>query len=198
MFLQTFRQYFIFIFLHHKWDQSKAFWQILDDNYAHAARSRGLLLLCYDKCTHKILTVNRLQKYHGRTWNKTFNQNVNFIVLHFRKTKGKIVVMNCWYITCSMCVKEMPELNKLVKKYKNNPNLTFKSKTCQRAFSPAVIWNQKGANTPQPTLCIMCVGFSRASMLNKLAKKRNFGIIRSKFCDNQILYSWKLVKYARY
>ena len=83
-------------------------------------------------------------------------------------------------------------------KYKNNPNLTFKSKTCQRAFSPAVIWNQKGANSPQPTLCIMCVGFSRASMLNKLAKKRNFGIIRSKFCDNQILYSWKLVKYARY
>ena len=74
-------------------------------------------------------------------------------------------------------------------KYKNNPNLTFKSKTCQRAFSPAVIWNQKGANSPQPTLCIMCVGFSRASMLNKLGKKRNFGIIRSKFCDDQILYS---------
>lgn len=31
--------------------------------------------------------------------------------------KGKIVVINFWFISCSPCIKEMPELNELVKKY---------------------------------------------------------------------------------
>ena len=33
--------------------------------------------------------------------------------------KGKIIVMNFWYVECKPCVIEMPELNKLVKNYKN-------------------------------------------------------------------------------
>ncbi|QTE22264.1 TlpA family protein disulfide reductase [Polaribacter cellanae] len=33
--------------------------------------------------------------------------------------KGKIIVMNFWFIECKPCVMEMPELNELVKKYKN-------------------------------------------------------------------------------
>lgn len=32
--------------------------------------------------------------------------------------KGKIVVLNFWFTTCEPCIKEIPELNKLVKKYK--------------------------------------------------------------------------------
>lgn len=31
--------------------------------------------------------------------------------------KGKIVVLNFWFTTCPGCIQEMPELNKLVKKY---------------------------------------------------------------------------------
>jgi thiol-disulfide isomerase/thioredoxin len=38
---------------------------------------------------------------------------------------GKYVVINCWFISCSPCVKEIPELNQLVKKYKNNQNIVF-------------------------------------------------------------------------
>lgn len=33
--------------------------------------------------------------------------------------KGKVVVLNFWFIACKPCVKEMPELNELVEKYSN-------------------------------------------------------------------------------
>jgi len=33
--------------------------------------------------------------------------------------KGKIIVMNFWFVECKPCVMEMPELNELVKNYKN-------------------------------------------------------------------------------
>lgn len=38
--------------------------------------------------------------------------------------KGKIVVINFWFVECKPCVMEMPELNKLVEKYKNK-NVVF-------------------------------------------------------------------------
>ncbi|WP_299009575.1 TlpA disulfide reductase family protein [uncultured Tenacibaculum sp.] len=34
-------------------------------------------------------------------------------------TKGKLLVIKCWFITCKVCVEEFPELNDLVDKYKN-------------------------------------------------------------------------------
>jgi len=39
---------------------------------------------------------------------------------HYRldELKGKIIVMNYWFSACRPCVMEMPELNKLVEKYK--------------------------------------------------------------------------------
>jgi len=41
--------------------------------------------------------------------------------------KGKVVVMNFWFIACKPCVMEMPELNKTVAKYKGNPDVVFVS-----------------------------------------------------------------------
>lgn len=38
--------------------------------------------------------------------------------------KGKVVVINFWFIACKPCVQEIPELNKLVEKYKNE-NVVF-------------------------------------------------------------------------
>ncbi|MBB2147928.1 TlpA family protein disulfide reductase [Pedobacter gandavensis] len=40
-------------------------------------------------------------------------------------TKGKIVLFKCWFTTCTACIAEMPELNKLVKKYKNRTDILF-------------------------------------------------------------------------
>ena len=33
--------------------------------------------------------------------------------------KGKIIVMNFWFVQCKPCIMEMPELNKLVERYKD-------------------------------------------------------------------------------
>lgn len=39
--------------------------------------------------------------------------------------KGKILVLNFWFIHCLSCVQEIPELNKLVDKYKNRKDISF-------------------------------------------------------------------------
>src|SRR5574337_1121221 len=40
-------------------------------------------------------------------------------------TKGKIVVLNCWYIHCLQCNKEMPDLNKIVDQMKSRNDVVF-------------------------------------------------------------------------
>ncbi len=42
-------------------------------------------------------------------------------------TKGKILVLKCWFIGCVACVKEFPELNLLVDDYRENPDIQFVS-----------------------------------------------------------------------
>jgi thiol-disulfide isomerase/thioredoxin len=42
-------------------------------------------------------------------------------------TKGKTMVLKCWFIHCVACVKEFPELNKLVDSYQNKNDLLFVS-----------------------------------------------------------------------
>jgi thiol-disulfide isomerase/thioredoxin len=40
-------------------------------------------------------------------------------------TKGKVLLIKCWFIGCVACVKEFPVLNKLVEKYKNHNDVQF-------------------------------------------------------------------------
>ena len=40
-------------------------------------------------------------------------------------TKGKLVVLKCWFIACVACVKEFPDLNNLVDKNKDRNDLLF-------------------------------------------------------------------------
>jgi peroxiredoxin len=42
-------------------------------------------------------------------------------------TKGKIIILKCWFIHCKVCVQEFPELNQLVNEYKKNTNIIFLS-----------------------------------------------------------------------
>lgn len=42
-------------------------------------------------------------------------------------TKGKILAINTWFIHCQACNEEMPDLNQLVKKYKNRKDILFVS-----------------------------------------------------------------------
>lgn len=53
--------------------------------------------------------------------------DLNGKVYNTETTKGKIIVLKCWFIRCTMCVKEMPKLNEVVKKYQNNKDIVFLS-----------------------------------------------------------------------
>ena len=39
--------------------------------------------------------------------------------------KGKIVVIKCWYIHCTPCIREFPQVNKLVEEYKDRKDILF-------------------------------------------------------------------------
>lgn len=41
--------------------------------------------------------------------------------------KGKIIVIKCWYIHCAACIKEFPQVNALVSKYKDRKDILFLS-----------------------------------------------------------------------
>lgn len=43
----------------------------------------------------------------------------------FKKDTGKVVVFNFWFINCPPCKQEIPELNELVGKYKENKEVIF-------------------------------------------------------------------------
>ena len=42
-------------------------------------------------------------------------------------TKGKILVIKCWFIHCKVCVQEFPKLNKLYDRYEGNEDVIFLS-----------------------------------------------------------------------
>jgi thiol-disulfide isomerase/thioredoxin len=50
----------------------------------------------------------------GKTYNK-------------QTTKGKILVLKCWFIDCRPCIAEMPALNELKQQYKNRNDILFVS-----------------------------------------------------------------------
>ena len=53
--------------------------------------------------------------------------DINGNVYNKETCKGKIVVLNFWFIGCTACRKEMPSLNKLVYSYKDRDDILFVS-----------------------------------------------------------------------
>jgi len=87
-------------------------------------------------------TINQLKKMDIAFGNKTPIQAIqknwlgqkipkfsfvstNGIELNSDNLKGKVVVFNFWFTTCGGCLKEMPDLNKLVIQYANNDSVVF-------------------------------------------------------------------------
>ena len=71
--------------------------------------------------------------------------------------KGKVVVLNFWHTGCGPCIGEMPQLNKLVEKYRTNDKVVFLAITPDkteklrsffrnRQFDYTVVNNAAGAN----------------------------------------------------
>lgn len=70
-----------------------------------------------------------LQKYKMEgTKIPDFNfSDLNGKVYNKETTKGKIVVLKCWFIHCQVCVEEMPALNEIVRQYQNRKDVLFLS-----------------------------------------------------------------------
>jgi len=51
--------------------------------------------------------------------------DLNGNVYNPETTRGKIVVLNCWFIHCQACNEEMPELNKIVEGTKDREDIVF-------------------------------------------------------------------------
>jgi peroxiredoxin len=49
-----------------------------------------------------------------------------------KKLKGKIIVLNFWFTSCMPCIAEIPKLNAVYKKYKDNPDVVFIAITFNR------------------------------------------------------------------
>lgn len=66
-------------------------------------------------------------KIEGSQMPNYYFSDLNGKVYNNLSTKGKIVVLKCWFIHCGACVKEFPELNKLVDDNKNRDDILFVS-----------------------------------------------------------------------
>lgn len=63
----------------------------------------------------------------GKPFPKFSFKDLNGNVVSNESMKGKIIVIKCWYIHCAACIKEFPEVNNLVEKYKDRKDILFVS-----------------------------------------------------------------------
>lgn len=90
----------------------------------------------------------------GKNFPKFNFKDLTGIEYNNENTKGKIVILKCWFIACKACVAEFPELNELVLKYPNRNDILFISLALdskeelnqflsQKIFNYATIADQK-------------------------------------------------------
>lgn len=79
--------------------------------------------------TEEIKRFGKLYVHFFQMQGKPFPEfnlvDINGNVYNKKICKGKIVVLNFWFIGCSTCRKEIPDLNKLVASYKNRKDVVF-------------------------------------------------------------------------
>lgn len=61
----------------------------------------------------------------GETFSKIKTSDMLGNKINTKNLKGSIIVVNYWYTGCVPCTSEMPELNKIADKYKNDSNVVF-------------------------------------------------------------------------
>ncbi|MCD0487602.1 TlpA family protein disulfide reductase [Pedobacter sp. MC2016-14] len=73
-------------------------------------------------------------------------------VMNMDSLKGKIVIMDFWATWCIPCMKEMPFLQKVYDKYKNNPNVVFMviNSGAGNTIDDARGWMKKNSNYTFP------------------------------------------------
>ncbi len=73
-----------------------------------------------------VLCVFALASYSQPTDRPAFvAQDMDGAKIDTDKLRGKVVVLNLWFINCPNCLEEIKELNALVDEYKNEPDVVF-------------------------------------------------------------------------
>lgn len=65
-----------------------------------------------------------------------------------KKAKGKVIVLNFWFTSCKPCISEIPELNEVYEKYKDNKNIIFTSITFDKKDRVDTFLNKHSIDYP--------------------------------------------------
>lgn len=83
---------------------------------------------CYDTMYYHLTHDSPPNPELVKTWNNCINgklmpelslKTVTGEKIETKDLKGKVIVINLWFITCHPCIAELPALNRLVEEYKN-------------------------------------------------------------------------------
>ncbi len=85
--------------------------------YQRGIEHDGTKLTAYQLKVSKIAKGTEAYNFTAKTID---NQTIELA-----KLKGKIVVINFWFTKCMPCVREIPDLNHIVEKYKSNDSVVF-------------------------------------------------------------------------
>jgi peroxiredoxin len=70
-------------------------------------------------------TAMTLQNMEGKELPAYHFTDLNGKTYNNHNMKGNVMLIKCWFINCVACVKEFPELNRLVGRYKNRSDVKF-------------------------------------------------------------------------
>ncbi|MBS7231254.1 TlpA family protein disulfide reductase [Flavobacterium psychroterrae] len=79
------------------------------------------------KATINQIAFDALKNYkmEGTPFPKFSFKDLNGNLVSNESMKGKIIVIKCWYIHCTPCIREFPQVNKLADKYKDRKDILF-------------------------------------------------------------------------
>lgn len=66
-------------------------------------------------------------KMEGKPFPEFSFKDLNGNLVSNASMKGKTIVIKCWYIHCAACIKEFPQVNALVQRYKDRNDVVFMS-----------------------------------------------------------------------
>ncbi|MFZ0596209.1 MAG: TlpA disulfide reductase family protein [Flavobacterium sp.] len=79
------------------------------------------------KATINQIAFDALKNYkmEGTPFPKFSFKDLNGNMVSNESMKGKIIVIKCWYIHCTPCIREFPQVNQLADEYKDRKDILF-------------------------------------------------------------------------
>jgi peroxiredoxin len=92
-------------------------YQLLKREHLQTDIKNTMVQLAETAITLENMEGKELPAYHFTDLDAKIYSNEN--------TKGNVILIKCWFINCSACVKEFPQLNQLVDRFKKRTDVKF-------------------------------------------------------------------------